>query len=203
MSDAGPSSGSPSVGDCSFKRHAEHEHLVEHELNQMLNHVPAMVYSFTVDENNENPRFPHVSSGAEQVYGMTAEAIMADAMVLIGRIHPDDIESFIASVATSWRGLTEWRWTGRFLLEAPSLTKTRWTRCRSTPKRLPNGHTLWYGAVFDADAEVELANSEAELHTLISTANAPIFRVDAECTVTVCNAKAGGLLGVESGAQAE
>ena len=53
----------------------------------------------------------------------------------------------------------------------------KWVKCGAMPKRLPNMHTVWYGAVFDVDAELRLAASEAELTALITAANAPIFQV--------------------------
>ena len=217
-----------------------------YEVNQMLDHVPAMVYSYMVDENNENPRFPRVSSGAEMVYGVSPQAIMEDPMVLLARIHPDDIPSFVESVGESWRDLTEWKWTGRMveLPEKPVVPRSgssvamesgsgelrrcmrsspgwKWVKCSSMPQRLPNMYTIWYGAVFDVDAEVRLADSEAELTALITAANAPIFQVtptpplplplplpltltapifqiNAASAVTVCNAKAAAMLGYVS-----
>ena len=134
-----------------------------------------MVYSYTTDEKNENPRFPNVSSGAERVYGISPEAIMDDAMMLISIIHPDDIGSFVASVNESWETLEAWDWKGRFKMPTEEF---KWIRCSSMPQRRPNGHTIWHGAVFDIQADVELEESRAELDSLVRSANAPIFQVD-------------------------
>ena len=132
------------------------------ELIEMLSNAPAMIYSFTVDENNENARFPFCSKGAGHVFGVSAEAIMEDSSALIGAIKPDDTESFIKSVAQSWKNLTEWNWTGRF--RAPDHEDGwRCVKCNSMPKRLPNGHTIWYGATFDVNAHIRLAASEEKL----------------------------------------
>ena len=122
----------------------------------------------TSDENNANPRFPIVSKGASSVFGVPPEAIVEDAIALIDKIHPDDLPSFEASVKRSWEALEQWDWKGRF--EVPgSLSQSssslgessfskrvrggyKWMRCSSQPRRLPNGHTIWYGACFDIQA---------------------------------------------------
>ena len=84
---------------------------------------------------------------------------MADPMVLIGRINPADLQSFVESVAQSWRDLTEWKWTGRVAPGGSSVQPGfqpdwKWVKCSSMPRRLPNMYTVWYGAVFDVDAEM-------------------------------------------------
>ena len=119
----------------------------------------AMIFSFTVDENNENARFPYASPGAQAVYGVSAEEVMSDAMELVGRIHDDDQRSYFSSVEESWKQLSEWNftWRSRF----PGYPNNyKWLKASSMPKRLPNGHTIWYGAVYDADAETRLGDSE-------------------------------------------
>ena len=156
-----------------------------------------MVYSYTTDEKNENPRFPHVSSGAERVYGISPEAIMDDAMRLISIIHPDDIGSFVASVNESWETLAAWDWKGRFKMRTEEF---KWIRCSSMPQRRPNGHTIWHGAVFDIQADVDLEESRAELDSLVRSANAPIFQVDPRGVVATCNPTFLSLLDFEVGA---
>ena len=162
------------------------------EFKRMVDHVPAMVYSYTTDENNENPRFPAVSMGAELVYGIKPEAIMADPAVLIGIIHPEDLGTFIASVNESWETLLQWTWTGRFLVGSGEY---KWMKCSSMPLRQANGHTTWYGAVFDISASVELERSRAELDSLVRSANAPIFQIDLHGIVGTCNPTAVDMLG--------
>jgi len=129
------------------------------DLIDMLGYAPAMIYTFTVDENNENPRFPFVSRGAMNVYGVSCDAIMADPNALIGAIMAEDLASFVESVRDSWEHLTEWMWTGRFI----DKDGYRWVKCNSIPKRLPNNHTIWYGVTFDIDAQKRLADSESSL----------------------------------------
>ena len=125
-----------------------------------------MIYSYVVDENNSNPHFPFVSEGAGHVFGVSAEAIMTNPLSLIGVIKDEDLASFVESVSESWRHLTEWNWTGRF--QCPeSREGWKWFKCNSMPKRLPNEHTVWYGAAFDVDAHVRLAASEEKLNASV------------------------------------
>mmetsp|Transcript_27988 Transcript_27988/g.92056 ORF Transcript_27988/g.92056 Transcript_27988/m.92056 type:complete len:743 (+) Transcript_27988:60-2288(+) len=136
-------------------------HGLPSEILEMLGRVQdqAMIFSFTVDENNENARFPYASPGAQAVYGVSAEEVMSDAMELVGRIHDDDQRSYFSSVEESWKQLSEWNftWRSRF----PGYPNNyKWLKASSMPKRLPNGHTIWYGAVYDADAETRLGDSE-------------------------------------------
>ncbi|EOD21212.1 hypothetical protein EMIHUDRAFT_241463, partial [Emiliania huxleyi CCMP1516] len=136
-------------------------HGLPSEILEMLGRVQdqAMIFSFTVDENNENARFPYASPGAQAVCGVSAEEVMSDAMELVGRIHDDDQRSYFSSVEESWKQLSEWNftWRSRF----PGYPNNyKWLKASSMPKRLPNGHTIWYGAVYDADAETRLGDSE-------------------------------------------
>ena len=77
------------------------------KFKQMVDHVPAMVYAYTSDEKNANPRFPIVSKGAQAVYGISPDEIVADAGALVRMIHPDDMPSFVASIKHSWEHLEQ------------------------------------------------------------------------------------------------
>ena len=131
------------------------------EILEMLGRVQdqAMIFSFTVDENNENAHFPYASPGAQAVYGVSAEEVMSDAMELVGRIHDDDLAGYVSSVEESWKQLSEWNFV--FRSRFPGYPNNyKWLKASSMPKRLPNGHTIWYGAVYDVDAETRLGDSE-------------------------------------------
>ncbi|MDX2228893.1 MAG: PAS domain S-box protein [Leptolyngbyaceae cyanobacterium bins.349] len=113
--------------------------------SKLLDTIPGMIYQFRLATDG-TMSFPYVSAGCQTVFQIEAEALLADANCLIGRLHPDDRAAFEASVMHSAKTLTPWKWEGRFQASA---TATVWIEAASQPESLPNGEILWSGILMD------------------------------------------------------
>jgi two-component system cell cycle sensor histidine kinase/response regulator CckA len=129
--------------------------------------VPGMVYQFRIDAEG-SWSFPFVSDGVVDLYGFTADEVRADASVLINAVHPEDRETLIENVEVSRRDLTPYQIVHRIVARDGGI---RWLEARSTPRRLPDGSTLWNGIGVDitrrkdSECELEAANARHEMLT--------------------------------------
>ncbi len=145
----------------------------EARYERMAANAPGMVYQCQLGPDG-SMRFPFVSEGAREIYGLDPDAIMADARVIVDNIHEDDRAGFLATVTISAQFLSPWRWEGRAVL---SDTDVRWVRGASRPERLPDGTVHWDGVLMDcteAKATEALLAEQAELLQL--SPNAVIVR---------------------------
>ena len=86
----------------------------EEQQARIASNVPGMVYRYEAPADG-SVRFTYVSDGSRGVYGIEPAEILADPMVLLGRVHPDDVASLVErtdEVAASGEPLD---WTGRHL----------------------------------------------------------------------------------------
>jgi len=131
--------------------------------------VPGMVYQFVLRPDG-SMAFPFASDGARELFGIEPAAIMADAMLLVERLHGEDREDFAASVAESARTLEPWKWAGRYLHAQTG--DYCWIEGASRPHLEPNGDVFWDGLLVDithrkqAETELRQAKEEAEAATL-------------------------------------
>ncbi len=77
-------------------------------LRHLLNSIPGVVFQYEIGANGRN-RFAYVSPACSTVWGVTAEALYADATVVWRMIHPDDVDALrqrlqehVASEQTCW-----------------------------------------------------------------------------------------------------
>ncbi len=130
--------------------------------------VPGMVYQFVM-RTDGSFAFPFVSEFSRELYGLEPQAIVAEPMLLIDIVHPDDRPGFDKSIEESARLLQPWKWSGRFLHKSGEY---RWVEGASRPKKEENGDILWDGLLVDITnrkkTEVELleAKEAAEAATI-------------------------------------
>ncbi|MBY0525277.1 MAG: PAS domain S-box protein [Gemmataceae bacterium] len=103
------------------------------------------------------PQFVYMSAGIEMILGVTAAEAMADAMNVYGTIVPADIDRVQAAEMESSRTLSIFDCEFRQFNRQGEL---RWLYCRSAPRRLQDGSTIWDGIVVDI---TERKRVEAEL----------------------------------------
>ena len=126
--------------------------------------APGMVYQF-LRRPDGSIAFPSVGGGSRELFGLEPETLQADARVLVGFIHPGDLEGFARSVDASAETLAPWRWEGRFQLPSG---EEKWIQGASRPERQGNGDILWDGLLMDitarkrTEATALLAREEAE-----------------------------------------
>ena len=132
-------------------------------LDKIGRNAPGMIYQFLI-QPDERARFPYCSEGIRAIYGLPPEDVMRDATPILARLHPDDVDRIAASIEVSARELTNWH--AQYRVNHPEKGEI-WVEGRASPERLPDGATLWHGAIFDISeqkrAELALADSLEKL----------------------------------------
>lgn len=133
--------------------------------------VPGMVYQFVLQPDGA-AHFPYASDGCRDLFDIQPQSLAADAGILISLIHPDDLNGFQQSVASSAATLTPWNWEGRFVLASGVM---KWVQAASRPEQQADGSILWDGLLLDITARVqtEAALQASELRFQRMTANIP------------------------------
>lgn len=121
--------------------------------------VPGVIYQF-LRHPDGSVAFPFVSPSCRDIFEVEADAIQADASLLIWMIHPEDVENFDRSIALSAETLEQSQWEGRFVLPSGQI---KWVQAASQPEKLPGGDILWDGLMMDITArkQVEEALQQA------------------------------------------
>lgn len=122
-------------------------------LRSVVDAAPVMLYQWTLSPTGE-ARFTFVSKGCEEIYGLTAERLLADIRYSMEVVHPDDMASFQEAVTSSARELWPFHWVGRVVLPEGVI---RWLRAQSFPTRLPDGTTRWEGVILDITEQQQAA----------------------------------------------
>lgn len=117
----------------------------EGQLRSLGDALPgSYLYEYTLE--NERPKFLYISSGVQRLNGISAEAVLADAMALLGQIDPAQHEAYARVEAESKRNMTDISMDLRML---HSNGEWHWMRVRSRPRTRENGEIVWDGIVTD------------------------------------------------------
>lgn len=135
-------------------------HDAEILLSKLAKTIPGVIYTFQMDAQG-NFSFPYVSEKARDFYGVEAEQIQNDPDILFSTIHPEDRDSLMASLYTSYRTLQRWNHEYRVIQNE----RTRWLQGNAIPERDPDGTVVWYGMINDIDRLKQLEMRLRELST--------------------------------------
>lgn len=118
-------------------------------LTKIGRNAPGMIFQFLLRPDG-GTAFPYASDGIRGIYGVAPEDVIDDATIVFQRKHPDDLPGLMESIQNSARLLCDWHYQYR----ASHPTKGEiWIEGRASPERLPDGGTLWHGALFDITAQ--------------------------------------------------
>jgi PAS domain S-box-containing protein len=156
----------------------------EQRLRAIGDNLPLGAVYQVVGDPEGRRRFLYISAGVERLLGLTSAEVLADASSLYGLVHEEDHVRVAAQEQVAGRDLTP------FDCEFRSRTRTgdvRWLHCRSAPRRLPTGETVWEGIVMDVtdrkraaealDRERELLGTIVEKIPVMLTVYEPGTRV--------------------------
>ena len=130
----------------------------------------AALYVYTHDAQGQ-PHFEYVSPGIEKLTGVKPKYILQDAAHLHDLILPEYMPRLIGLEIKSKENLLSFELEVR---QQHALTgEISWVLLRSTPRRRPDGTTVWYGVQMDI---TERKRNEL----LLETANADLRRYVAE-----------------------
>ncbi|HYH66203.1 MAG TPA: PAS domain-containing protein [Urbifossiella sp.] len=162
----------------------------ELRLRTLSDNLPdGAVYQTTGDAGGGR-RFVYISAGVERLFGVTPAEVMADAAALYGLVHADDRPRLAAAEEAALRGM------GPFDCEFRSHTRgggVRWVHCRSAPRLLPTGETVWEGIVMDVTArrrsEQEARVQRDRLDLVVNSVDVGLWYCDLPFDQLVWNAK--------------
>jgi PAS domain S-box-containing protein len=141
----------------------------EERLREIAHHVPGMIYQYRMRADGTS-HFPFASDAVREIFEVTPGEAMADAGILYQRIHGDDIEATVASIRRSRETLEAWRHEYRIVRPSGG---TVWVEGYATPRREPDGSTVWHGYISDIterkQRELELDNTRAMLSGVLAS----------------------------------
>jgi len=135
-------------------------------LAMIAEQVPGMIFQWRRTPQGAS-QFLYVSPGAQNVYGVPAEALMSDGAALRWITHEEDRAAVVESMFRSRDTLGPWHLEHRAVHPDG---RTTWIEGDAVPRRLEDGSTVWNGYVADVTsskhAQRELRLSEAKLRSL-------------------------------------
>ncbi len=151
--------------------------------------IPGMIYQLLLHPDGSFS-FPYVSPACQAIFAVSAEAAMADAMLLFSLIHPDEWSTFADSVAASAQTLKPYHWVGRVVVNQ----QIKWLQVDSKPERQPDGSILWDGLLIDItdsqEARIALQQQKELLQTIFDHIPAMLILWDAEQRPCLVNREA-------------
>ena len=159
-------------------------------LQQIAAQVPGMLFQFHWRADG-TLRFPYVSEGVEQVYGLSAAQLSHSFAPIIARVHAADRRAMLASLRKAAAELTAW--SSEHRIEHPRKGLI-WVEARATPLRQADGSVLWHGFVSDITTrkaeQLELDRQQEMNRRLLEALSEAVVACDAEGRLTLFNAKA-------------
>jgi signal transduction histidine kinase len=118
---------------------------------KLTENIPVGTYTIELDAAGQ-PYFSFCSTRWLRMLALDREAVMADPAIAFSRVHPDDLEGFVALNAFVMRNQTPFFWRGRIVVG----NETRWVVIESLPRERPGRGPLWEGVMIDITREVEM-----------------------------------------------
>ena len=163
------------------------------DLSTIVKSIPGMIYTYEVNHDTGVCNFPFVSDYCQEIFGVSAKAIMQDAETFVNLVHPDDAKDFTASVLESMINLTIWDFKMRMKTFDSRIV---YVHGKSTPKRkeITNEDgsitkvTEWNGILFDITDRYKEDHGEVERkHDASHLLHVPCFTANTDGTILSWN----------------
>ena len=112
---------------------------------QLTDNFPVGAYVFYRDPEDNSPRFSFLSNRLLEMLDLSREEAEADPLNIYKRMHHDDLGPFTEVSLEAARLKTTFNNESRYIVRG----ETKWYRLESSPRQLPDGLTVWDGAVID------------------------------------------------------
>ena len=148
-------------------------------------------------------RVDYMSDRIFDLTGVTAAEIMGDINTFISRLHPEDLESFLASVNEAVENLSPWHYEGR--LVKPD-GETLWWQGDSMPTHSDKSEIVFCGVLFDITdrkvAETAIGNSQRQLKEAQRLAHVGNWELDAATGIVTWSEELFRIFGLQPAATA-
>ncbi|KAF1069754.1 MAG: Signal transduction histidine-protein kinase/phosphatase DegS [Pseudomonas citronellolis] len=142
----------------------------EARLQGIAANVPGLVFRLEPSAPDDDTDFAYISfiSGASETsLGYSPGYLRESGLGIVGLVHPDERDGYIASQLEAIATGSNWRWQGRILTRSG---EPRWVDIKATARPLDAGGLAWDGVVWDINEnkqiELELAESRGHLREL-------------------------------------
>ena len=140
----------------------------------------------------------YMSDRIEYISGVTAAEMMRDMNTFISRVHPEDLESYIASVCEAVENLSLWHYEGRLIKPDGEI---RWWQGDSMPTLRENGEIVFCGVLFDITdrkvAETAIRQSQRQLQEAQRLAHVGNWELDAATKTVIWSEELFRIFGLE------
>ncbi|MBD1849671.1 response regulator [Cyanobacteria bacterium FACHB-502] len=164
------------VQDMSERKRAE-QALQEREalLRSISNNIPkGILYQLVHDPKDNSLAFSYISTGIQDLLGVSAEAVMQDINVLYDLLLDEDRKEVERLTQLSLKNLTIYEaQVQQRKLQNGIPQGIVWSSSRAVPRRLADGRTIWDGVAVDItdlkEAEAALRQSEAQMRAVLQS----------------------------------
>lgn len=133
------------------------------QLQELLEHVPAMLYQTRGTVDGSELEVPYLSARARDYFGLEPEAVYREPMLVLEAIHPEDRPGYYEKALAALRARTQFE--HEFRVVTPT-GEVRWIRAISRHTAGGDGLLTWHGVVVDIsarrqrEADLRLANDQ-------------------------------------------
>jgi diguanylate cyclase (GGDEF)-like protein len=164
----------------------------------LLKNMPGMVYRYLPPTNGAPHRFTFVSHHCQDLLELPPAQLRANADNLLRLMHPEDVDSFITSVAQAVHDFTPWTWEGRIVTPSGQL---KWLQGNSQAQDTPEGK-VWDGLLLDISdrkhGEIEKLRRQAAREQLLGQITQRIRQtLDLGAIINTTVAEVRGILQVD------
>ncbi|MHB1219703.1 MAG: PAS domain S-box protein [Alphaproteobacteria bacterium] len=145
--------------DISEQRRVEEElRQSKARLESLAENLPGVVYQ-RIRHADGHVTYPYLSKGAQEIYGYTAEELMADSAPFRNAAVPEDQEWHDKGADLSAESMQPWIWEGRIRRKDGRI---RWVHVHARPRALPEGAVAWDGVVLDITDRIRAEQAARE-----------------------------------------
>ncbi|MCC3531120.1 MAG: PAS domain S-box protein [Microcoleus sp. PH2017_22_RUC_O_B] len=164
--------------------------------------IPGALFQFCSREGVWS--FDYMSDRIFDITGITAAAaVIGDLNTFTNRVHPDDLESYIASIKEAVENISLWHYEGRLVKPDGEI---RWWQGDSMPTRSENGETVFCGVLLDITdrkvAETAIRESQRQLQEAQRLAHVGNWELDAITETVTWSEELFRIFGLEPAAVA-
>jgi two-component system cell cycle sensor histidine kinase/response regulator CckA len=175
------------------ERHEEALRDSEGRLRQLADNIPSGFIYQLLQAPDGKVGFTYCSAGVEALLGITPAETVADPMLLFRLIHEDDHARVWALNEKVFREGIPFDCEFR---ERTRAGEIRWIHCKSTPRPLPHGGSVWDGLAVDVTARVRAEEERRKLALLVEGTTDFVGTFDADRQTLYVNRAGRALCGI-------